>query len=104
MSMGRATCPLLWAAALGAAQPCGVSLTTRGIAPACLRRHIVRLGGPLLPFDLGLGRECPLPGGAVPDGPAAPGKEVRPVPPGVTVQDGLVASRLQHQCPPLLRP
>ena len=34
MSMGRATCPLLWAAALGAAQPCGVSLTTRGIAPA----------------------------------------------------------------------
>ena len=37
MSMGRATCPLLWAAALGAAQPCGVSLTTTGIAPACLR-------------------------------------------------------------------
>ena len=37
MSMGRATCPPLWAAALGAAQPCGVSLTTRGIAPACLR-------------------------------------------------------------------
>ena len=26
-----------WAAALGAAQPCGVSLTTRGIAPASLR-------------------------------------------------------------------
>ena len=37
VSMGRATCPLLWAAALGAAQPCGVSLTTRGIAPASLR-------------------------------------------------------------------
>ena len=37
MFMGRATCPLLWAAALGAAQPCGVSLTTRGIAPASLR-------------------------------------------------------------------
>ena len=37
MSMGRATCPLLWSAALGAAQPCGVSLTTRGIAPASLR-------------------------------------------------------------------
>ena len=34
MSMSRATCPLFWAAALGAAQPCGVSLTTRGIAPA----------------------------------------------------------------------
>ena len=31
MSMSRATCPLLRAAALGAAQPCGVSLTTRGI-------------------------------------------------------------------------
>ena len=31
VSMGRATCPLLWAAALGAAQPCGVSLTTRGL-------------------------------------------------------------------------
>ena len=37
MFMGRATCPLLWAAALGAAQPCGVSLTTRDIAPASLR-------------------------------------------------------------------
>ena len=37
VSMSRATCPLLWAAALGAAQPCGVSLSTRGIAPACLR-------------------------------------------------------------------
>ena len=41
VSMGRATCCLLCAAALGAAQPCGVSLTTRGIAPASLRydRH-----------------------------------------------------------------
>ena len=37
MSMGRATCPLLWAAALGAAQLCGVSLSTRGIVPAGLR-------------------------------------------------------------------
>ena len=37
VSMGRATCSFLWAAALGAAQPCGVSLTTRGIAPASLR-------------------------------------------------------------------
>ena len=35
--VGRATCPLLWAAVLGAAQPCGVSLTTGGIAPASLR-------------------------------------------------------------------
>ena len=33
MSMDRATCPLLWAAALGAAQPCGVSLTTRVLLP-----------------------------------------------------------------------
>ena len=53
---------------------------------------------------MGLGRECPLPGGAVPDGPAAPGQDVRPVPPGMAVQDGLVACRLQHQCLPLLRP
>ena len=37
VSVGRVTCPLLWAAALGAAQPYGVSLTTRGIAPASLR-------------------------------------------------------------------
>ena len=29
--------PLFWAVALSAAQPCGVSLTTRGIAPASLR-------------------------------------------------------------------
>ena len=35
--VGRVTCPLLQMAALGAAQPCGVSLTTRGIAPASLR-------------------------------------------------------------------
>ena len=37
MCMSRATCRLLRAAALEAARPCGVSLTTRGIAPACLR-------------------------------------------------------------------
>ena len=43
MSMGRATCPFLWAAALGAAQPCGVSLTTRGIAPASLRYNCLTL-------------------------------------------------------------
>ena len=53
---------------------------------------------------MGLWRECPLPGGAVPDGPAALGQNVRPVPPGVAVQDGLVARRLQHQRFPLLRP
>ena len=50
MSMGRATCPLLWAAALGAAQPCGVSLSTRGIAPASLRYDrltlVVSVAGP----------------------------------------------------------
>ena len=50
MSMGRATCPLLWAAALGAAQPCGVSLTTWGIAPASLRYDrltpVARVAGP----------------------------------------------------------
>ena len=40
----------------------------------------------------------------MPDSPAAPGQDVRPVPPGVAVQDGLVACRLQHQCLPLLRP
>ena len=40
----------------------------------------------------------------MPDGPAAPGQDVRPVPSGVAVQDGLVACRLQHQCLPLLRP
>ena len=37
VSIGRATYPLLWVAILGDAQPCGVSLTTRGIAPACLQ-------------------------------------------------------------------
>ena len=47
---------------------------------------------------------CPLPVPAVPDGPAAPGQDVRPVPPGVAVQDGLVARRLQHRRLPLLRP
>ena len=51
MSMGRATCPLFWAAALGAAQPCGVSLTARGIAPASLRYDrltlVARVAGPL---------------------------------------------------------
>ena len=40
----------------------------------------------------------------MPDSPAAPGQDVRPVPSGVAVQDGLVACRLQHQCLPLLRP
>ena len=33
VSMGRATCPLLWAAALGAAQPCGVSLPQGVLLP-----------------------------------------------------------------------
>ena len=33
-----------------------------------------------------------------------PGLDVRPVPSGVAVQDGLVARRLQHQCFPLLGP
>ena len=51
MFMGRATCPLCWAAALGAAQPCGVSLTTRGIAPASLRYDrlnlVASVAGPL---------------------------------------------------------
>ena len=51
-----------------------------------------------------LGRECPSPGDAVPDGPAALGQDVRPVPPGVAVQDRLVARRLQHQRLLLLRP
>ena len=46
VSMGRATCPLLWAAAPGTAQPCGVSLTTRGIAPARLRYDRLTLVGP----------------------------------------------------------
>ena len=69
-----------------------------------VRRHIVGLGGPLLPVDMGLGRECPLTRGAVPDGPAAPGQDVRTVSPGVAVQDGLVARCLQHQRLPLLWP
>ena len=51
-----------------------------------------------------MGRECPLSGSAVPDVTAAPGQDVRPVPSGVAVQDGLVARRLQYQCFPLLRP
>ena len=51
VSKDRATCPLLWAVALGAAQPCGVSLTTRGIAPASLRYGrlalVASVAGPL---------------------------------------------------------
>ena len=51
MLMGRATCPLLWAAALGDAQPCGVSLTPRGIASACLQYDhltlVASVAGPL---------------------------------------------------------
>ena len=51
MSIGRVTCPLPWAAALRAARPCGVSLTTRDIAPACLRYDCLTLvacvAGPL---------------------------------------------------------
>ena len=50
MSMGRVTCPLLWAAALGATKPYGVSLTTGGIAPASLRYNrltpVVPVAGP----------------------------------------------------------
>ena len=59
--------------------------------------------GPCCRLTWGLGRECPLPGGAVPDSPAAPGQDMRPIPSGVAVWDGLVACRLQHQCLPLLR-
>ena len=40
----------------------------------------------------------------MPDGPAALGQDVRPIPSGVAVQDGLVARRLQQQRFPLLRP
>ena len=47
VSMGRASCPLLWAAALKAAQPCGVSLTTLGIAPASLRYNRLTLVAPV---------------------------------------------------------
>ena len=43
VSVGRVTCPLLWAIALGAAQPYGVSLTTGGIAPASLRYDCLTL-------------------------------------------------------------
>ena len=46
----------------------------------------------------------PLPGAAAPDGPAALGQDVQPVPSSVAVQDGLVARRVQHQRFPLLRP
>ena len=50
MSVGRATCPILWTAALGAAQPYGASLTTGGIAPASLRYDrltpVARVAGP----------------------------------------------------------
>ena len=48
--VGIVTCPLLWAAALAAAQPCGVSPTTGGIAPASLRYNhltpVARAAGP----------------------------------------------------------
>ena len=40
----------------------------------------------------------------MPDRPSASGQDVRPVPSGVAVYDGLVACRLQYQCLPLLRP
>ena len=40
----------------------------------------------------------------MPDCPSASGQDVRPVPSGVAVYDGLVACRLQYQCLPLLRP
>ena len=50
VSVGRVTCPLLWAAALGAAEPYGVSLTTGGIAPASLQYDrltpVARVAGP----------------------------------------------------------
>ena len=50
MPVGGVTCPLLRAAALGAAQPCGVSLTTGGIAPVSLRYDrltpVARVAGP----------------------------------------------------------
>ena len=69
-----------------------------------VRRHVVGLGGPLSPVDVGQGRECPLPSGAVPDRPSASGQDVRPVPSGVAVYDGLVSCRLQYQRLPLLRP
>ena len=40
----------------------------------------------------------------MPDSPAAPGQDVRPVPSGEAVQYGLVPCCLQHQCLALLRP
>ena len=50
VSVGRVTCPLLCAAALGAAQPYGVSLTTGDIAPSSLRYDrltpVSRVAGP----------------------------------------------------------
>ena len=73
---------------------------TQSLPLLVVRRHIVGLGALLLPVDMG--REGPLPGGAVPEGPTAPGQDLRPVAAGVAMQDGLVARRLQHQCPPLL--
>ena len=49
-SRGRATCPLLWAAALGAPTLCGVSLTTGDVALPSLRyvrlTPVVRVAGP----------------------------------------------------------
>ena len=46
MPRGRVTCPLMWVAALGAAQLCGVSCTTGGIAPASLRYDCVTAVAP----------------------------------------------------------
>ena len=50
VSVARVTCPLLWSAALGAAQSYGVSPTTGGIAPASLRYDrltlVTRVAGP----------------------------------------------------------
>ena len=58
--VGTVTCPLLSAAALGAAQPYGLSLTTRNIPPASLRYDrltlVARVAGPRsLAGDLLLG-------------------------------------------------
>ena len=60
--------------------------------------------GPCRQSMWGRGDKNLLPGGAVPDRPSASGQDVRPVPSGVAVYDGLVACRLQYQCLPLLRP
>ena len=50
LPVGRVTFPLLWVAALEAAQPCGVSLATGGIAPASLPYDplspVARVAGP----------------------------------------------------------